>query len=177
MPDQAGSSRRTTIRDVAERAGVSIGTASKALNGKGKLKADTRHRVALAAEQLKFAPSHLARGLVEGRTYTIGLITNDRFGRLCGPVMLGAEDALGASQISAIACDSRDDPVKERQQLEALRRRAVDGMIIIGHRIVQRPSMSAGLGVPVIYALTHSLDANEPAVIPPTTSDAGMRVR
>jgi len=72
----------------------------------------------------------------------------------------------GASHVSAIACGSRGDPVKERQQLDLLLSRAVDGMIIIGHRIEQRPSMSAGLGVPVIYALTQSLDANEPAVIP-----------
>jgi len=93
MPDQAGSSRRATIRDVAERAGVSIGTASKALNGKGKLKDGTRDRVITAAGQLKFAPNQLTRGLIEGRSYTIGMITNDRFGRLCGPVMLGAEDA------------------------------------------------------------------------------------
>jgi LacI family transcriptional regulator len=166
MPDQAGSSKRVTIRDVAERAGVSIGTASKALNGKGKLRADTRHRVVTVAEQLKFAPNQLARGLIEGRSCTIGMITNDRFGRLCGPVMIGAEDALGASRISAIACDSAGDPVKERQHLELLLSRAVDGMIIIGHRIEQRPSMSAGLGIPVIYAMTQSLDNNEPAVIP-----------
>jgi LacI family transcriptional regulator len=158
--------KRVTIRDVAARSGVSVSTASKALNGKGRLKADTRRRVIMAAEQLMFAPNQLARGLVGGRTYTIGMITSDKFGRLCGPVMLGAEDALGASRISAFMCDSGDDSEQERQHVELLLSRAVDGLIMIGHRIEPRPSVSAGPGIPVVYAVAQSLDSSEPAVIP-----------
>ncbi|MGB6579953.1 MAG: LacI family DNA-binding transcriptional regulator [Streptosporangiaceae bacterium] len=60
------SARRVTIRDVAARAGVSIGTASKALNGQGKLRAETRGRVAAAARELGFAPNVLARGCWPG---------------------------------------------------------------------------------------------------------------
>ena len=48
--------RRVTIRDVAAEAGVSIGTASKALNGQGKLRTETRERVAEVAQRLGFAP-------------------------------------------------------------------------------------------------------------------------
>ena len=55
------SARRVTIRDVAARAGVSTGTASKALNGQGKLRAETRGRVAAAARELGFAANVLAR--------------------------------------------------------------------------------------------------------------------
>ena len=55
------SVRRVTIRDVAARAGVSTGTVSKALNGQGKLRAETRGRVAAAAKELGFAPNVLAR--------------------------------------------------------------------------------------------------------------------
>ncbi len=53
---------RATIRDVAALAGVSIGTASKALNGQGKLRPETRDRVAAAARELDFAPNVLTRG-------------------------------------------------------------------------------------------------------------------
>ena len=89
----ASDGRRPTIRDVAAQAGVSIGTASKALNGQGKLRAATRDRVAAAARELGFAPNVLAKALLAGRTYTVGLITSDSFGRFSIPVMLGAEDA------------------------------------------------------------------------------------
>ena len=98
--DQRQSARRPTIRDVAVAAGVSVGTASKALNGQGKLRRETIDRVLRAAEQLGFAPNTLAQALLAGRTFTVGLITTDTFGRFSIPVMLGAEDALGAGRIS-----------------------------------------------------------------------------
>ena len=105
---------------MAARAGVSIGTASKALNGQGKLRDETRDRVAAAARDLGFAPNALARGLLAGRTYTVGVITTDSFGRFSIPVMLGAEDALGAGELSVFMCDSRDDPARERQYVDML---------------------------------------------------------
>ncbi|HTS99727.1 MAG TPA: LacI family DNA-binding transcriptional regulator [Streptosporangiaceae bacterium] len=151
---------------MAAQAGVSIGTASKALNGQGKLRAETRARVATAARDLGFSPNVLARGLLAGRTYTVGLITTDSFGRFSIPVMLGAEDALGAGQISVFMCDTRDDPARERQYLEMLLGRQVDGLIVTGRRIEPRPSVGTGLGMPVVYAMTQSLDSDEPAVLP-----------
>src|SRR5580704_5720423 len=112
--------RRVTIRDVATEAGVSIGTASKALNGQGKLRAETRERVAEAAQRLGFAPNTLAQALLAGRSFTVGLITTDSFGRFSIPVMLGAEDALGTGQVSVFMCDTRDDPDRERRAVEML---------------------------------------------------------
>ena len=147
-------------------AGVSIGTASKALNGQGKLRAETRDRVAAAARELGFAPNVLARGLLAGRTYTVGVITTDSFGRFSIPVMLGAEDALGVGQISVFMCDTRDDPDRERRYLDMLLGRQVDGLIVAGRRIEPRPSIGVGLGVPVVYAMTQSLDGDEPAILP-----------
>jgi LacI family transcriptional regulator len=151
---------------VAALAGVSIGTASKALNGQGKLRDETRERVAAAARELGFTPNVLARGLLAGRTYTVGLITTDSFGRFSIPVMLGAENALGAGQISVFMCDTRDDPARERQYLEMLLRRQVDGLIVTGRRIEPRPSIGTGLGIPVVYAMTQSLNSDEPAILP-----------
>jgi LacI family transcriptional regulator len=158
--------KRPTIRDVAAQAGVSIGTASKALNGQGKLRAETRERVAAAARDLGFAPNVLARALLAGRTYTVGLITTDSFGRFSIPVMLGAEDALGAGQISVFMCDTRDDPTRERQYLDMLVSRRVDGLIVTGRRIEPRPSIRTAVGMPVVYAMTQSLDTDQPAILP-----------
>jgi LacI family transcriptional regulator len=146
--------RRATIRDVAESAGVSVGTASKALNGQGKLRAETRERVVRAAEQLGFAPNALAQALLAGRSFTVGLITSDSFGRFSIPVMLGAEDALGIGQVSVFMCDTRDDPERERRYVEMLWGRRVDGLLVTGRRVEPRPPVQAPPGIPVVYAMT-----------------------
>jgi LacI family transcriptional regulator len=158
--------RRVTIRDVAAEAGVSIGTASKALNGQGKLRAETRDRVAEVAQRLGFAPNTLAQALLAGRSFTVGLITTDSFGRFSIPVMLGAEDALGTGQVSVFMCDTRDDPDREKRYVEMLAARRVDGLIVTGRRIEPRPPVAAGPGIPVVYAMTQPLDDDGPAVLP-----------
>jgi LacI family transcriptional regulator len=168
--------RRTTIRDVAAAAGVSIGTASKALNGQGKLRAETRERVAQAAERLGFAPNTLAQALLAGRSFTVGLITTDSFGRFSIPVMLGAEDALGTGQISVFMCDTRDDPERERQYVEMLSARRVDGLIVTGRRIEPRPPVATGSGIPVVYAMTQPADGGGAAVLPDDEGGGRMAV-
>lgn len=67
--------RLPTIRDVAAQAGVSVGTASKALNNQGRISTETRSAVLRAAEELRFAPNALIRSLQRGRTGTVGLLT------------------------------------------------------------------------------------------------------
>src|SRR4029077_18141759 len=94
------------------------------------------------------------------------VITTDSFGRFSIPVMLGAEDALGAGQISVFMCDTRDDADRERQYLDMLLSRRVDGLIVAGRRIEPRPSIGLALGIPVVYAMTQSMDSDEPAILP-----------
>ena len=151
------------IVDVAALAGVSAGTASKALNGTGQLRAETRDRVRRAAEQLGFTPDSLGRGLSSGRSYTVGLITTDSFGRFSIPVMLGAENALGAGEMSVLLCDSRDDPLREQHYLRTLQARRVDGIIVTGRRTDPRPPLAAS--VPVVYAFTPSQDPRDTSLV------------
>ena len=151
---------------MAESAGVSVGTASKALNGQGKLRAETRERVVRAAEQLGFAPNVLAQALLAGRSFTVGLITSDSFGRFSIPVMLGAEDALGIGQVSVFMCDTRDDPERERRYVEMLWGRRVDGLLVTGRRVEPRPPVQAPPGIPVVYAMTQPAGGGAAAVLP-----------
>ncbi|MGY4707913.1 LacI family DNA-binding transcriptional regulator [Candidatus Bipolaricaulota sp. J31] len=67
--------RSPTIRDVAKRAGVSVSTASLALNGKPNVSEETRLKVLRAAEELGYHPHVLAKNLAHGRTRNLGLIT------------------------------------------------------------------------------------------------------
>ena len=66
-----------TIRDVAYRAGVSVGTASKAFNRTGRLADETRSKVLQAADELNYAPNALIRSLQRGKTHTIGVLAWD----------------------------------------------------------------------------------------------------
>ena len=178
MPEHTTqAARAATIRDVAALAGVSVGTASKALNGRGKLRVETRERVVAAAEQLSFRPNTLARGLLSGRTFTVGLVTSDSFGRFSIPVMLGAEDALGAGQISVFSCDTRDDPIRERHYIQTLLARRVDGILVTGRRTEPRPSVGADLPVPVVYAMTQSTNPSDFSVIPDDFGGGGLAAR
>jgi LacI family transcriptional regulator len=130
-----------------------------------------------AAERLGFAPNVLARGLLGGRTYTVGLITTDSFGRFSIPVMLGAEDALGAGQISVFMCDTRDDPDRERRYVQMLTSRRVDGLIVTGRRIEPRPAIAASGGIPVVYAMTQPLDGDGPAILPDDEGGGAVAAR
>jgi LacI family transcriptional regulator len=98
--EPAHGGRPVTLTDVARLAGVSIGTASKALNGRDQVAPATRQRVIDAADRLAFSPNPLARGLLAGRTGTVGLITSDLDGRFVIPILMGAEDAFGAGQVN-----------------------------------------------------------------------------
>jgi LacI family transcriptional regulator len=155
---------RVTIRDVAAEAGVSIGTASKALNGQGKLRPQTRERVSAAAQRLGFAPNILAQALLGGRSFTVGLITTDSFGRFSIPVMLGAEDAFGSGRVSVFMCDTRDDTERERRYIDMLNARRVDGLIVTGRRIEPRPPVNTT--APVVYAMTQPAESVTAAVLP-----------
>ena len=165
------------IVDVAALAGVSPGTASKALNGTGQLRAETRERVRRAAEQLGFTPDPLGRGLSSGRTYTVGLITTDSFGRFSIPVMLGAENTLGAGEMVVLLCDSRDDPLREQHYLRTLLARRVDGIIVTGRRTEPRPPVAAAGRVPVVYAFTPSQDPADTSLVVDQAGGAAAAVR
>jgi LacI family transcriptional regulator len=150
-----GAAGPATIHDVALLAGVSIATASKALNGSGRMKDETRERVRRAAADLAFRPNPLARALLSRRSFAIGLLTNDTYGRFTLPVMAGVTEGLLDRGVSAFLCAIDDDPVLAQSHLDALLDRRVDGIIATGRR-VDRPLPVAldGLPVPVVYVLT-----------------------
>ncbi|WP_460774736.1 LacI family DNA-binding transcriptional regulator [Microbacterium sp. GXF7504] len=157
--------RKVTLRDVAALAGVSIATASKALNGRDQVSEETRRRVIETAERLSFTPNSLAQAILQGRSGTVGLLTNDLDGRFSLPILMGAEDAFGAGQMSVLLCDARDDAIREQYHLKALLGRQVDGLIVVGSRTDPRPSLTQRVTVPVIYAYAPSNDPADSSVV------------
>ncbi|MFI6785632.1 LacI family DNA-binding transcriptional regulator [Micromonospora sp. NPDC050276] len=158
------ANRTPTLTDVAKLAGVSVATASKAINGRSEVRATTRVRVLKAAELLSFAPNALARSLLSGRTGTVGLITSDLEGRFSIPILMGAEDAFGAGQVSVFLCDARGDAIREQHHVRALLSRRVDGLIVVGSRTDPRPPLAGNIPVPVVYVYAPSADPSDVSI-------------
>jgi LacI family transcriptional regulator len=151
------------MADVAALAGVSAGTASKALSDTGQLSQETRDRVRRAAATLGFTPDARGRALSSGRTYTVALLTTDSSGRFSIPIMRGVEDVLSAGELATVLCDTRDDPLRERTYLRSLVARGVDGIVVTGRRTEPRAPIDVPL--PVVYALAASTDPTDASVI------------
>ncbi|MET0714637.1 MAG: LacI family DNA-binding transcriptional regulator [Mycetocola sp.] len=164
-----------TLTDVARAAGVSVATASKALNGRDQVKAETRDRVHKAAESLSFQPNALARGLLAGRSGTLGLLTNDLEGRFSIPVLMGAEDAVGADRMSVFLCDARGDSIREQYHVQALLSRRIDGLIVVGSSTDPRPTLGE-LPVPVVYAYAPSENPDDLSLISDNVGGGRMAV-
>lgn len=158
--------RASTLSDVARRAGVSIATASKAINDRGDVAAATRARVLAVAEELSFTPNAMAKGLLAGRTGTVGLLTSDLEGRFMIPILMGAEDAFGAGRINVFLCDARGDAIREQHHLRELLSRRVDGIIVVGRQTDPRASLGQELPVPVVYAYAPSNDPRDLSLTP-----------
>src|ERR1035441_3507305 len=151
---RAATPARATLAHVAARAGVSLGTASKALSGTGRMRQETRERVFKAADALGFSPNRHAQSLHTGRGWTVGLRTTDGIGRFSTPVLLGVEDALGAGQISVLLCDTRGDAIREQHHLRTLIERRVDGIIVTGRRTDPRPPLTGIDPIPAVSVVS-----------------------
>jgi len=127
------ASRRVTLAEVAELAGVHPATASRALNqveGAGVVNPATVAKVAAAAARLGYRPNPVARSLRTRRSHTVGVLIPDLANPLFPPVIRGIEDRLAESGYVALLANTDDDPTRERQLLERMRERHVDGLVL-----------------------------------------------
>jgi LacI family transcriptional regulator len=92
------------------------------------------------------------------------------------PILLGAEDALGAGEMAVLLCDTRDDPVREQHYLRNLVARRVDGIILTGRRTEPRPALAMPVPVPVVHVFTPSADPAAASVIVDDAAGARLAV-
>lgn len=161
-------SRKTvTLSNVAELAGVSLSTASKVLNGGGRVSLDTRQRILAAAEQLDFRPNALAQFFATGKSHTVGVLTTRAPSMFAMPVLLGAQSALGSHEMATLlySIDFEPDPLDEMAR--GLQARRVDGVLVIGDGLA-RPihSVTNGVSAPVVYALAVSENPGDVSFTP-----------
>ncbi len=118
------------MRDVAQVAGVSLGTVSHVLSSAHYVRPETRARVDAAIMELGFRPNRVARALVRHRTNTVGFVLPDITNPFFAELARGAEDVLSEADYAAVLGNSDNDPVKERRYLASFGERGVDGLIV-----------------------------------------------
>jgi LacI family transcriptional regulator len=169
--------RAPTIRQLAHAAGVSIGTASKALNGAGRLRQETRDRVLAAAREIGYRPNDLALSLHRARSRTIGIITNDSFGRFTIPIVEALEERLADEGIAVFMCNATDDPARERRHLDQLLGKRIDGLVVTARRADTRPAIGPlAHGLPVVYVFTQADDPGAICLLPDDHGGAVLAV-
>ncbi|MEI5102853.1 LacI family DNA-binding transcriptional regulator [Streptomyces sp. PmtG] len=124
--------RPIRLRDVADTAGVHPATASRALNPatRARVSADTARRVLRAAKDLGYRPNPIARSLKTTHSHTVGLIIPDLGNPYFPPIARGVESALEPAGYHTWIVDTHNDPRRERAQIESLRSRQIDGLIV-----------------------------------------------
>jgi LacI family transcriptional regulator len=120
----------TSIRDVARRAGVSLGTVSNVLNRPDQVGAVSREKVLAAITELGFVRNESARQLRAGTSRTLGLVVLDISNPFFTDVARGVEDVANAAGLAVILCNSDDRPEKEAAYLDLLAEQRVQGVLI-----------------------------------------------
>jgi len=141
-----------TMKEVAERAGVSVATVSRVINRSGYVRLELQEKVTAAMTDMRYRPSALARSLRRQETLTVGLLLPQLdqpfFSRLAYTVV----QALFTQNYHTLVCSSEEDQLHEDISVDMLIRQRVDG-------VIATPIGSAG------QAIRALLDQNVPVVI------------
>ncbi len=121
--------KRITMRDVAERAGVSKATVSHVINETRFVEETTKERVQRAIKDLGYRPSLAARSLTTQQTRIIGCIVSDATNNFFAQVIRGIEDVLVSENYSLMVCNTNEVLEREQYYIDLLLRQGVDGII------------------------------------------------
>lgn len=124
-----------TIKDVAKQTGLGLATISSYLNG-GNVREKNRIKIKQAIEELNFEVNEVARGLKTNRTKSIGIVIPELNNIFCAEIITEVEDILRSRGYATMICDCRTDEKREHEAVEFLKKRRVDGIIIMpsGHK-------------------------------------------
>jgi DNA-binding LacI/PurR family transcriptional regulator len=144
----------TTIRNVAERAEVSISTVSRVVTGNRPVRPDIRERVLQAIKELGYRPNYLARALRVRSSSMLGMIVPDNSNPFYAEVARAIEDAGFAAGYSVILCNTDLSDEKQQAYIDVLLSHKVEGVILINMNPVTLPNLERLLDehIPVVLA-------------------------
>lgn len=144
--------KKPTIDDVAQRAGVSVATVSRILNGvKNKASTHTRERVLDAIAELHYRPVRVGRALSMMQSPLVALLTPDTTNAFYASIADGVQAAINATGNAMILCNTREDPVTQDAYIEEMQSHLVSGIALLG--AVETPGLERVLdeGPPVVF--------------------------
>lgn len=120
-----------TMADVAREAHVSVATVSRLLNKQGTVLPATAERVYAAIKKLSYEPNLLARNLRKNESRVILILSPNVTNPYYAHILSGIGDAATELGYSALICNTADDPVREKEALEMLKKHRADGAILM----------------------------------------------
>lgn len=146
----------TTIKDVAQLAGVSVATVSRVINDRGYVHADTRKKVEDAVKALNFSPNEVARSLYKRKSKLIGLLLPDIANPYFPQLARGVEDRMQEQDYRLIFGNSDEDERKEQDYIQTFIQNNVVG--VISSTNYPHSSIYEKLKIPVVFLDRTSLD-------------------
>ena len=142
-----------TMKQVAERAGVSTSTVSHVINNTRAVSDDVRKRVLAVIEEMRYIPSAVARSLKNDKTYTIGVSVPDNTHPGLAQLLRGIEDAAFAVGYNIMLCNGYEDAQRQAAQLRGLIEKRIDGLVLVGGSTRgQLAPLLASQSLPIVLA-------------------------
>ena len=152
---------KTTIRDVAKKANVSVATVSRVINKKGYVHEETRIAVENAIQELGFEPNQLARSLTNHRSMMLGVIVPHVGTTFYGQLIEGIEQAALSYGYKTMLCNTQDNSERELDYLKIFEQYSVEGVIVASNFINKEKLTSSN--IPVI-SVDHLVSDEIPSV-------------
>ncbi len=148
-------SERPKIKDIAERAGVSVATVSRALSGSSLVTDETRKRIHELARELNYRPNVSARNLRTRRSMSVLLVVRDVGNPFYLEILKGVEATARAAGYAVLMGNTENDPDREVEYFNMLRDGHADGMILMTGKLPEpQPGESAAVShLPIVVAL------------------------
>jgi LacI family transcriptional regulator len=137
---------------VAKEAGVSPSTVSRILNGTARVREAKVRAVRAAISKLQFIPNPVARSLARGRSMSIGVVVQDIASPYYGEALAAIEKGLGRAEYSALFVSAHWREDDERQRIDYLLSRRVDGIILMDSRLPERELVALSRNTPLVIS-------------------------
>ena len=153
-----------SIIAVAQRAGVSIATVSRAFNSPDLVMPATRHAIEAAADALGYVPNLSARTLRTSRSHTLGVLLPTLYNPVFAECLAGIAAAAAGTGFSILPATTDYDERREQQGARALLARAVDGVILTVANAADSATLDHFRHAGVPYVLAYNRHADHPCV-------------
>jgi DNA-binding LacI/PurR family transcriptional regulator len=172
----------SSLRDVARLAGVSLPTASQALNGRARISSETRARVRDAARRLRYTPHAAARHLSLGRSNSVAIVPGLNMTGIFSDLFYRAVLAGAGSVFEEVGCRMLIAPplrpsAQQPSFVEMAQAREIDGILVAGVAEARWVRAALEAGVPVVLLDNFVPDVDAPAVVNDNAGGAYVATR